>query len=140
MERLNTKLKKGDEVIVIAGKDAGKSGRIVGFIAASNRVLVEGVNQVKKHITARAAMARQGRDGGEPGIVTRDLPIAISNVMLKDPKTGKPTRVGYKVENGTKVRVAKASGAVLEGASKAGAANPAKAEKALAKTKAKSKK
>lgn len=136
MPQLQSKLKKGDEVIVIAGKDKGKSGRITRIVSATNRVVVEGINTVKKHITARAAMARQA----EPGIERRELPIAVSNLMLKDPKTGKPTRVGYKIENGTKVRVAKASGTVLDTISKKTGSDKAPKAKPAAKTNAKSKK
>jgi large subunit ribosomal protein L24 len=133
---LSTKLKKGDEVIVIAGKDKGKSGRITSIVSATNRILVEGINTVRKHVTVKAAMAKQA----EPGIVNRELPIAASNLMLKDPKTGKPTRIGYKLENGSKVRVAKASGTVLDTISKTGGKAKAEKAKPAAKTNAKSKK
>ena len=137
MPQLQSKLKKGDEVIVITGKSKGQSGKIIKVIAETNRVLVEGVNLVKKHLSARQAMARQQ----EPGIIQKETSIAVSNVMLKDPKTGKPTRVGYRVEaDGSKVRVAKASNTVLDTISKAKTETKAavKAPKAKA-TKAKSK-
>ena len=132
--QFSTRLKKGDEVIVIAGKDKGKSGRITSMVTATGRVVVEGINTVKKHVTARVAMARQQ----EPGVVNKELPLSISNVMLKDPKTGKPTRVGYKLENGSKVRVAKASGTVLDTISKKGGSKESKPA-AKKQTKAKSK-
>jgi large subunit ribosomal protein L24 len=141
IQQFSTKLKKGDEVIVIAGKDKGKSGRITRIVSATNRVLVEGINTVRKHVTARAAMAKQT----EPGIINHPLPIAASNLMLKDPKTGKPTRIGYKLEDGAKVRVAKASGTVLDTISKKGgskAKSPStksEAKPAAKKTNAKSK-
>jgi len=135
MAQLQSKLKKGDEVIVIAGKSKGQSGKIIKVITATNRVLVEGVNLVKKHVSARQAAARQQ----EPGIVQKETSLAVSNVMLKDPGTGKPTRVGYRLEaDGSKVRVAKASGTVLETVSKPKTDGKAAAPKAKA-TKAKSK-
>ncbi|MBI1308229.1 MAG: 50S ribosomal protein L24 [Proteobacteria bacterium] len=137
MAQLQSKLKKGDEVIVISGKDKGKSGKITAVLTSSNRVLVEGVKLVKKHLSARKAMAAQK----EPGVFTVETSVPVSNVMLKDPKTGKPTRIGYRVEdNGAKVRFAKKSGTVLDTLSKAEKSSdkPAKAPKAKA-TKSKSK-
>lgn len=127
----SSKLKKGDEVIVVTGKSKGQSGKIESVITATGRVIVEGVNLVKKHISARQAAARQV----EPGVVQKPASVAISNVMLKDPKTGEPTRVGYRVEaDGSKVRVAKKSGTVLDTVKKAKAAAPkAKATKAKSK-------
>lgn len=136
MAQLQSKLKKGDEVIVITGRDKGKSGKITSVLTSLNRVVVEGVNVVKKHISQRQAMARQT----EPGIVSKEMSIAVSNVMLKDPKTGKPTRVGYRLEaDGSKVRVAKASDTVIDTVKKAKggkASKPApKAKKAAPKAK-----
>ncbi|NBV54105.1 MAG: 50S ribosomal protein L24 [Proteobacteria bacterium] len=125
--RLQSKLKKGDEVIVISGKDKGKSGKIISVITATNRVLVEGVKLVKKHLSAQKAMARQQ----QPGVIQKETSIAVSNVMLKDPKTGKPTRVGYRVEaDGSKVRVAKASGTVIDTVKKSSSDNKKSAAKA----------
>lgn len=130
-----SKLKKGDDVIVTSGKNKGQSGKIKSVFTATSRVVVEGVNLVKKHISAKQAIRMQR----EPGTITKEASIAISNVMLKDPKTGKPTKVGYKVEtDGSKVRVAKASGTVLDTVKKAkeGAAKAAtKAKKTTAKSK-----
>jgi large subunit ribosomal protein L24 len=124
-----SKLKKGDEVVVISGKSKGQSGTISTVITTTNRVIVEGVNLVKKHLSARAAAAKQM----EPGIIEKPASIAISNVMLKDPKTGEPTRVGYRVEaDGSKVRVAKKSGSVLDTVKKA-KAPAAKATKTKSK-------
>lgn len=143
MAQLQSKLKKGDEVIVITGKDAGKKGKITRVITATNKVVVAGLNMVTKHISQREAM----RLSREPGAIQKEMPIAVSNVMLADPKTGKPTRVGYKLESdGSKVRIAKKSGTVLDtvktakGATKKSSAPKAekKATKAASKSKAKS--
>ena len=101
------KIKKGDKVIVLAGKDRGAEGEVVEVMPKDDRVVVRGVNLIKKH--QRQTQTEQG------GIITREAPIHISNVALKDPSTGKPTRVGFKVEDGKKVRIAKASGEVLNG-------------------------
>lgn len=131
--RLQSKLKKGDEVIVISGKDKGKSGKILSVITSSNRVLVEGIKLVKKHLSARKAMAAQK----EPGIITKETSVPVSNVMLKDPKTGKPTRIGYKVEaDGSKVRIAKASGTVIDTIKKAKSAKAAPSSKSKSADKA----
>ena len=104
-QKFNTPLKTGDNVVVIAGKDKGKTGKITQVITKTDRVVVEGVNIVKRH--QKAAMNQ------EPGIVSKELPIHVSNVALADPKDGKPTRVGYKIENGKKIRFAKRSGQEL---------------------------
>ncbi len=101
------KIKKGDKVIVLAGKDRGAEGEVVEVMPRDDRVVVRGVNLIKKH--QRQTQTEQG------GIITREAPIHISNVALKDPSTGKATRVGFKVEDGKKVRIAKASGEVLNG-------------------------
>ena len=99
------KLKKGDTVKVIAGKDKGQEGEIVHVFPSDNKVLVNGINTAKKHQKAQ-------RQNQQAGIIDRDMPIHVSNVMLIH--KGKPTRVGYKVQNdGTKVRVAKTSGEVI---------------------------
>ncbi|WP_126424802.1 50S ribosomal protein L24 [Brevibacillus marinus] len=101
-------VKKGDTVIVIAGKDKGKKGRVLAAYPKKERVLVEGINLVKKH-------TRPSQSNPQGGIVTQEAPIHVSNVSLIDPKTGKPTRIGYKVlENGKKVRVAKKSGEIID--------------------------
>ena len=99
-------LKKGDKVIVIAGKDKGKDGVIQKVIPELNRVVVEGVNIRTKH----KKPTQQNPDGG---IVEIYAPIDASNVMLQDPKTKKPTKIGHKEVKGKKVRYAKASGTVL---------------------------
>lgn len=101
-------VKKDDTVIVISGKDKGKKGRVLEAYPRENRVLVEGVNMVKKHV-------KPSRQNPQGGIITQEAPIHASNVMLVDPKTGQPTRIGYKIlENGKKVRVAKKSGQVID--------------------------
>lgn len=101
-------VKKEDIVIVISGKDKGKKGRVLAAFPRENRVLVEGVNLVKKH-------QKPNPKNPQGGIITQEAPIHASNVMLVDPKTGLPTRIGYKVlENGKKVRVAKRSGATID--------------------------
>ena len=100
-------VKTGDKVMVITGKDKGKTGVILASFPKKNRVLVEGVNIVKKH-SKPSQMNPQG------GIISQEAPIHVSNVMPLDPKTGEPTRVGLKVVDGKKVRVAKKSGEVLD--------------------------
>lgn len=105
-QKINTPLKKGDEVVVVAGKDKGKTGKIQQVVTKTDRVVVDGVNVVKKH--------QKAGFNQEPGIVNKEMPIHMSNVMLADPKDGKPTRVGHKIVDGKKVRFAKRSGQVLE--------------------------
>ncbi|WP_210367491.1 50S ribosomal protein L24 [Bacillus sp. REN3] len=100
-------VKKGDKVMVISGKDKGKSGIILEAYPKQSRVLVEGINIVKKH-------AKPSQVNPQGGILNQEAPIHVSNVMPIDPKSGEPTRVGYTVENGKKVRVAKKSGEVLD--------------------------
>jgi len=100
------KVKKGDTVIVVAGKDKGARGKVLAAYPRLDRVLVEGVNRVKKHTRARTTQ-RGSKTGG---IVTQEASIHVSNVMVVDPD-GAPTRVGYRVdENGHKVRVARTTG------------------------------
>jgi large subunit ribosomal protein L24 len=96
------------KVVVIAGKDKGSSGRVIKVMPKEERVVVEGVNMVKRHTKPDIAHP-QG------GVVSREAPLHISNVQLRDPKTGKPTRVGFKVnDKGRKVRVAKGSGVEID--------------------------
>ena len=102
------KIKKGDKVTVTTGKDKGKQGEVVRMIPTENRAVVRGVNLAKRHQKQTAAQ--------EGGIVTKEMPIHVSNLALRDPKDGKPTRVGYKIlADGKKVRVAKRSGEVIDG-------------------------
>jgi len=99
------KIKKGDEVVVISGKYKGVKGQVLEARRGESRVVVAGVNRHKWHVKPTQ---------NEPGhIVDREAPIHVSNVALVDPKTKKPTRVGYKMEKGKKVRVAKKSGTEL---------------------------
>ncbi|EBB5794177.1 50S ribosomal protein L24 [Listeria monocytogenes] len=100
-------VKKGDKVKVITGKDKGKSGKVLAAFPKKDRVLIEGINMVKKH-TKPSNVNPQG------GILNVEAPIHVSNVMLLDPKTGEPTRVGYEVKDDKKVRVAKKSGEVID--------------------------
>ena len=100
------KIKKGDMVQVIAGKDKGAQGRVIEAYPQRDRVLVEGVNRVKKHVAN--SYNERGAESG--GIVTQEAPIHVSNVMILDSE-GKPTRVGYRFdEDGKKIRVAKSNG------------------------------
>ena len=96
-------IKKGDTVFVNAGNDKGKTGKVLEVLRDKDRVIVEGINMVSKH-TKPNAKQPQG------GILKQEGSIHISNVQLVDPKTGAPTRVGYKFEDGKKVRIAKKSG------------------------------
>lgn len=103
---VKVRLKKDDDVIIVAGKDKGKTGKINRIARKTDRVFVEGVNVVNRHTKP----SLQNQDGG---IVEKTMSIHISNVMLVDPKSKKPTRVGFKVEGGKKVRFAKDSGTIL---------------------------
>lgn len=100
-------VKKGDKVMVISGKDKGKTGVILAAFPKQDRVLVEGVNIVKKH-------SKPSQVNPQGGIISQEAPIHVSNVMPIDPKSGNPTRVGYTTVDGKKVRVAKKSGQVLD--------------------------
>ena len=101
------KIKKGDKVVVISGRDKGKSGEVLSVLRAENRVLVQGVNMMKRH-------TRQ-QPGQQGGIVEKEGAVHISNVAHIDPKSQKPTRVGYRIlEDGRKVRFAKRSGEVID--------------------------
>jgi large subunit ribosomal protein L24 len=100
------KIKKGDHVIVIAGRDKGKHGEVVEMFPKESRAIVRGVNVVRRHQKQTAAL--------EGGIISKEAPIQISNLALEDPKDGKPTRVGFKfLDDGKKVRFAKRSGEVI---------------------------
>jgi large subunit ribosomal protein L24 len=100
------KIKKGDSVIVLSGRDKGKQGEVIRVVPKENRAFVRGVNMVRKH--QRQTQTEQG------GIISKEGPIDLSNIALKDPKDGKPTRIGFKMlEDGTKVRIARRSGEVI---------------------------
>ena len=106
------KIKKGDKVIVISGKDKGKRGEVLKVLTGRGRVLVQGVNRVYKHM-------RPSRQHPQGGRIQKEMPMAISNVMVVDPKTDKPTRVGFRITGGVKERYAKVSGESLGAVSKA---------------------
>jgi large subunit ribosomal protein L24 len=102
------KIKKGDKVIVLTGKDKGKQGQVTSVNPTENRAVVAGINVAKRHTKQTASQ--------EGGIIAKDMPIHVSNLALRDPKDGKPTRVGYKtLTDGKKVRFAKRSGEVIDG-------------------------
>jgi large subunit ribosomal protein L24 len=102
------KIKKGDRVLVIAGRDRGTTGRVLRVLPERNRAIVEGVNMIKRHTRPNPQRQVQG------GILEREAPIALPNLMLLCPETGKPTRVGRKrLEDGRGVRVSKKSGSVI---------------------------
>ena len=101
------KIKKGDKVVVLAGKDKGKTGEVLKAFPRDNKVLVQGINMIKRH--QKPSAAAQG------GIIEREAKIHVSNVAHIDPKDKKPTRVGFKtLEDGSKVRIAKRSGEVID--------------------------
>ncbi len=106
-EQKKMHVKSGDNVVVISGKDKGKKGRVLAAYPKTGRVLVEGVNMVKKH-------TRPNANNPQGGIVTQEAAIHASNVMIADPKTGEPTRIGSKIVDGKKVRIAKKSGEALD--------------------------
>ena len=107
MTQIKMKIKKGDTVIVNTGKDKGKKGEVLKTLLSKSRVVVQGVNVVKKHTKPTQTSAG--------GIIEKELSIHISNVAIADPKDDKPTRVGYKtLKGGKKVRVAKRSGETID--------------------------
>jgi large subunit ribosomal protein L24 len=102
------KIRKGDKVVVLAGKDKGRTGEVLRVIPKDDKAVVRGVNQIRRH--QKQSQTQEG------GIITKEAPIHLSNIALADPKDGKPTRVGFQVQkDGTKVRVAKRSGEVING-------------------------
>ncbi|MBL4590186.1 MAG: 50S ribosomal protein L24 [Alphaproteobacteria bacterium] len=107
MTQAKLKIKKGDEIVVLSGRDKGKKGEVLNVNPTTRRVIVQGINQVKKH--------RKPTQQAPGGIDTIELSIDVSNVAIADPKTGKATRVGYKtLKDGTKVRIARASGETID--------------------------
>ena len=107
------RLKAGDQVIVIGGKDRGKRGKVLRVEPKRDRVYVEGLNIVKRHQRPRqVAGAQRAEQVG--GVIEKEGPIHISKVMLADPKDGKPTRIGIEVQDGKRYRVAKRSGTRID--------------------------
>ncbi|HKD31105.1 MAG TPA: 50S ribosomal protein L24 [Xanthobacteraceae bacterium] len=102
------KIRKGDRVVVLSGRDKGRTGEVVEVNPTAGRALVRGVNLVKRH--QRQTAQQQG------GIISKELPVHLSNIAIADPKDGKPTRIGFKIgSDGRKVRVAKRSGVEIDG-------------------------
>jgi large subunit ribosomal protein L24 len=102
------KIRKGDKVVVLAGRDKGRTGEVIEVNPSAARALVRGVNLVKRH--QRQSAQHEG------GIISKELPVHLSNIAIADPKDGKPTRIGFKIGgDGRKIRVAKRSGAEIDG-------------------------
>ncbi len=102
------RIKKGDKVVVLTGSDKGRSGEVLKVLPEEGRAVVQGINVAKRH--QKQSQTQEG------GIVSKELPIHLSNIALEDPKDGKPTRVGFKLlKDGKKVRFAKRSGEVIDG-------------------------
>ena len=103
------KVKKNDQVVVLSGRDKGKRGRVIEVLTKKGKVMVEGINMMKKHVRPNRQRGIAG------GILERESPIDISNVLVLEPGTRKPTRIGYQIlQDGRKVRVARRTGAVIE--------------------------
>ncbi len=101
------KIRKGDKVVVLTGKDKGRTGEVVQVLPKEDRAVVKGINLVKRH--------QRQTQTQEAGIITKEASIHLSNIAIAYPKDGKPTRVGFKVEGDKKVRVAKRSGVSIDG-------------------------
>ena len=105
---IKLKIRKGDRVVVLTGKDKGKKGSVVSVSPKTNKAIVDGINIVKRHTKQSASQ--------EGGIIAKEMPIHISNLAHLDPKDNKPTRVGFKInKDGSKVRIARRSGEVIDG-------------------------
>lgn len=100
------KIKKGDQVVILSGDDKGKTGEVVKAMPKESKVVVQGINLVKRH--TKPSQTTPG------GIITKEAPINVSNVSIADPKSGKATKIGYKEINGKKVRVARKTGEVID--------------------------
>ncbi|MCF3639117.1 50S ribosomal protein L24 [Rhizobium sp. TRM95111] len=101
------KIRKGDKVVVLTGKDKGRTGEVIQVMPKEDRAVVKGVNMVKRH--------QRQTQTQEAGIINKEASIHLSNLAIADPKDGKPTRVGFKIEGDKKVRVAKRSGVSIDG-------------------------
>ena len=101
------KIRKGDKVVVLTGKDKGRTGEVLSVMPKEDRAVVRGLNMVKRH--------QRQTQTQEAGIINKEASLHLSNLAVADPKDGKPTRVGFRVEGDKKVRVAKRSGVVIDG-------------------------
>jgi large subunit ribosomal protein L24 len=101
------KIRKGDKVVILTGKDKGRSGEVLSVMPKEDRAVVRGINMVKRHQRQSASQ--------EAGIINKEASIHLSNLAIADPKDGKPTRVGFKIDGDKKVRVAKRSGVTIDG-------------------------
>ncbi|WP_420409192.1 50S ribosomal protein L24 [Hoeflea sp.] len=101
------KIRKGDKVVVLAGKDKGRTGEVLAVMPKEDRAVVRGLNMVKRH--------QRQTQTQEAGIINKEAPLHLSNLAVADPKDGKPTRVGFRIDGDKKVRVAKRSGEVIDG-------------------------
>jgi large subunit ribosomal protein L24 len=108
-----SRIKTDDQVIVIGGKDRGKKGKVLRVEPAKNRCYIEGLNMIKRHERPHQVAGAQ-RSESVGGVIEREGPIHLSNVMLVDPKDGKPTRVGVEIEDGKRFRIARRSGTRLD--------------------------
>ncbi|WP_187972032.1 50S ribosomal protein L24 [Aquibium microcysteis] len=100
------KIRKGDKVVVLAGKDKGRTGEVLRMMPSEDKAIVRGINIIRRH--QRQTQTTEG------GIISKEAPIHVSNIAIADPKDGKPTRIGFEVKDGKKVRVAKRSGASID--------------------------
>jgi large subunit ribosomal protein L24 len=101
------KIRKGDKVVILTGKDKGRSGEVLQVMPKEDRAVVRGINMVKRHQRQSASQ--------EAGIINKEASIHLSNLAIADPKDGKPTRVGFKIDGDKKVRVSKRSGVSIDG-------------------------
>ena len=101
------KIRKGDKVVVLSGKDKGRTGEVLRVMPKDDKAVVRGVNQVRRH--QKQSQSQEG------GIIVKEAPVHLSNLAIADPKDGKPTRVGFRVDGDKKVRFAKRSGEVING-------------------------
>jgi large subunit ribosomal protein L24 len=101
------KIRKGDKVVVLTGKDKGRNGEVLRVMPKDDKAVVRGVNMIRRH--------QKQTQSQEGGIISKEAPIHLSNIAVVDPKDGKATRVGFEVRDGKKVRIAKRSGAVING-------------------------
>jgi large subunit ribosomal protein L24 len=101
------KIRKGDKVVVLSGKDKGRTGEVLRVMPKNDKAVVRGVNMVRRH--------QKQTQSQEGGIISKEAPIHLSNIAVADPKDGKPTRVGFDLRDGKKVRIAKRSGELING-------------------------